>query len=103
MREASQVAGFSAQDVRLVSVKLCCEDKPKLSLEDSWGCCTILSAARRVEGGLTRGRMSGLSRFQTPRWCGVGVMITRRKHGALNGITQGGVNLRRAGGELNMI
>lgn len=47
MREASQVGSFSAQDVRLVSVKLCCEDKPKLSLEDSWGCCTMLSAARR--------------------------------------------------------
>lgn len=30
-------------------------------------------------------------------------MSTRRKHRALNGITQGDVNLGRAGGELNMI
>lgn len=30
-------------------------------------------------------------------------MGTRQKHGALNGITQGDVNLWRAGGELNMI
>lgn len=41
--------------------------------------------------------------FQTVAWCGVGVMIAGRKHRALNGITQGDVNLRRAGGELNMI
>lgn len=34
---------------------------------------------------------------------GGGVMSSRQKHGALNGITQGDVNLRRAGGELNMI
>lgn len=47
--------------------------------------------------------MSGLSQFQIPPWCGRGVMSTRRKHRALNGITQGDVNLRRAGGELNMI
>lgn len=47
--------------------------------------------------------MSGLSQFQTPPWCGGGVMSTRRKHRALNGITQGDVNLGRAGGELNMI
>lgn len=56
-----------------------------------------------TEDGLTRGWMSGPSWIQTPPRCSVGVMITERKHGALNGITQGDVNLKRAGGELNMI
>lgn len=56
-----------------------------------------------MEDGLTRGWMSGLSQLQTPPRCGIGVMITKRKHRALNGITGGDVNLRRAGGELNMI
>lgn len=62
------------------------------------GCCQ-----KERKDGLTRGWMSGLSQFQTVAWCGVGVMIARRKHRALNGITQGDVNLRRAGGELNMV
>lgn len=56
-----------------------------------------------TEDGLMQGWMSGLSQFQTPLWCGEGVMSTRRKHRALNGITQEDVNLGRAGGELNMI
>lgn len=49
------------------------------------------------------GWMSGPSQFLTPPWCSGGVMSARRKHRALNGITQGDVNLGRAGGESNMI
>lgn len=49
------------------------------------------------------GWMSGPSQFLTPLWCSGGVMSARRKHRALNGITQGDVNLGRAGGESNMI
>lgn len=56
-----------------------------------------------TEESLMQGWMSGLRQFQTLPWCGGGVMSTRRKHRALNGITQGDVNLGRAGGELNMI
>jgi len=41
--------------------------------------------------------------FAVVWWCGGDVMSTRQKHRALNGITQGDVNLGRAGGELNMI
>lgn len=52
---------------------------------------------------LMRGFVSGLTQFQALAWCGGEVMSTRRKHGALNGITRGDVNLGRAGGELNMI
>lgn len=69
---------------------------------------TLLKAAgvamlgEGTEDGLMMGWMSDWSQFQTTDWCG-GVMSTRRKHRALNGITQGDVNLGRAGGELNMI
>lgn len=56
-----------------------------------------------MEDGLMRGWMSGASWIQTPPRCSAGIMITGRKHRALNGITQGDVNLKRAGGELKMI
>lgn len=87
----------------------CSRCNSKLSM--SWGqskvkCGGQLGCRMLPEGmedGLTRGWMSGLSQLQTPPRCGIGVMITKRKHRALNGITQGDVNLRRAGGELNMI
>lgn len=50
-----------------------------------------------TEDDLMWGWMSDLCLFQTPPWCGGGVMSTRRKHRALNGITQGDVNLGGAG------
>lgn len=82
--------------------KTFCVGRPKQS--KVWRAWRLQDAeCWRNWGGASCGAgCQGLSQFQTLPWRGGGVMSTRRKHRALNGITQGDVNLGRAGGELNM-